>query len=154
MSEVRGLSWSPPGNLPDPGIKPTSLTSPALAGRFYTTSATWEALYHAVQSNYSSPCLAPKLYFMELSPQLLYFSHTGPLSGSQRCQILSILGTLHRFFSLPRKTSLSHFIWLNPSHPSCLSKPVSPSSGPFLTTLRQKILTVPTATTSIYLLLC
>ena len=33
-----------PGNLPDPGIKPTSLMSSALAGRFFTTSTTWEAL--------------------------------------------------------------------------------------------------------------
>ena len=38
-----GLACPPPGNLPDPGIKPTSLASPALAGRFFTTSATWEA---------------------------------------------------------------------------------------------------------------
>ena len=39
-----GLLWPPPGDLPDPGIEPTSLESPALAGRFLTTSATWEAL--------------------------------------------------------------------------------------------------------------
>ena len=32
------------GNLPDPGTEPESFTSPALAGRFFTTSATWEAL--------------------------------------------------------------------------------------------------------------
>ena len=32
-----------PGDLPDLGIEPTSLTSPALADRFFTTSATWEA---------------------------------------------------------------------------------------------------------------
>ena len=38
-----GLPCSPPGNLPNPGIKPTSLESPALAGGFFTTSATWEA---------------------------------------------------------------------------------------------------------------
>ena len=31
------------GNLPNPGMEPVSLTSPALAGRFFTTSATWEA---------------------------------------------------------------------------------------------------------------
>ena len=31
------------GHLPNPGIEPTSLTSPALAGGFFTTSATWEA---------------------------------------------------------------------------------------------------------------
>ena len=29
-----GLPFPPPGNLPDPGIKPVS---PALAGRFFTT---------------------------------------------------------------------------------------------------------------------
>ena len=32
------------GDLPNPGIKPMSLTSPALAERFFTTSVTWEAL--------------------------------------------------------------------------------------------------------------
>ena len=37
-----GLPCSPPGHLPDPGIEVTSLTSPALAGRFFTTSTTWE----------------------------------------------------------------------------------------------------------------
>ena len=30
--------------LPGPGIEPASLASPALAGRFFTTSASWEAL--------------------------------------------------------------------------------------------------------------
>ena len=30
----------PPGDLPDAGIEPASLTSAALAGRFFTTSAT------------------------------------------------------------------------------------------------------------------
>ena len=34
----------PAGNLPDPGIEPTSLMSPALASGFFTTSSTWEAL--------------------------------------------------------------------------------------------------------------
>ena len=38
-----GLPCRPVGDLPNPGIKPTSLTSPALAGRFFTTGATWEA---------------------------------------------------------------------------------------------------------------
>ena len=39
-----GLPFPSAGDLPDPGIKPESLTSPALAGRFFTTRATWEAL--------------------------------------------------------------------------------------------------------------
>ena len=34
-----------PGNLPDPGMEPTSLASPALAGGFCTTSGTWKAPY-------------------------------------------------------------------------------------------------------------
>ena len=32
-----GLPFSPPGDLPNPGIEPASLTSPALAGRFFIT---------------------------------------------------------------------------------------------------------------------
>ena len=46
--QVGILEWVamlPPGDLPDPGIKPTSLICPALASRFFTTSATWEAQY-------------------------------------------------------------------------------------------------------------
>ena len=38
-----GLPCPPPGDLPDPGIEPASLTSPALAGGYFATSATWEA---------------------------------------------------------------------------------------------------------------
>ena len=32
-----------PGDLPNPGMEPKSFVSPALTGRFFTTSATWEA---------------------------------------------------------------------------------------------------------------
>ena len=39
-----GLPCPFPGDLPDLGIEPVSLTSPALAGGFFTTSTTWEAL--------------------------------------------------------------------------------------------------------------
>ena len=39
-----GWPFPPPGDLPNPGIEPASLMSPALAGRFFTPSATWEAL--------------------------------------------------------------------------------------------------------------
>ena len=38
-----GLPCPPPGDLPDSGIEPVSLTSPALADEFFTTSATREA---------------------------------------------------------------------------------------------------------------
>ena len=38
-----GLPCPPPEDLPDPGMEPKSLTSPALAGGFFTTNTTWEA---------------------------------------------------------------------------------------------------------------
>ena len=44
--QARILEWSPcppTGDLSDPGIELTTLMSPALAGWFCTTSATWEA---------------------------------------------------------------------------------------------------------------
>ena len=37
-----GLPCPPPGDLPDPGMEPASLTSPALASVFFTTSTTRE----------------------------------------------------------------------------------------------------------------
>ena len=40
-----GLPFPPPGDVLDPGIKPASLLSPALAGEFFTTGATWKALF-------------------------------------------------------------------------------------------------------------
>ena len=38
-----GLPCPPLGDLPNPGIEPVSLTSPALSSGFFTTSTTWEA---------------------------------------------------------------------------------------------------------------
>ena len=56
-----------PWDLPDPGIEPLSLASPALAAGFFTTSTTWEAqagfsLAHS--SSWKSLCsvLSAKLY--------------------------------------------------------------------------------------------
>ena len=44
------LSDPPLGNLPDPGIEPACPISPALAGGFFTTSATWLAT-HCLSTN-------------------------------------------------------------------------------------------------------
>ena len=46
-----GLPFPAPGDLPDPGIEPVSLMSPALADGFFTTSAIWEALSLYVLNN-------------------------------------------------------------------------------------------------------
>ena len=40
-----GLPFAASADLPDPGIKPSSLTFPALTGSFFTTNVTWEAQY-------------------------------------------------------------------------------------------------------------
>ena len=42
-----GFLYSLPEGLPDPGIKPSPLMSPALAHVFFTASATWEAQWFA-----------------------------------------------------------------------------------------------------------
>ena len=48
------LPCPPPGDLPNPGIKPVSLVSPELAGRFFATGTTWEAQSYSKSSLESS----------------------------------------------------------------------------------------------------
>ena len=52
-----GMPCPLPGHLPNPGIEPMSVMAPALAGRFFTTIATWGAL----PSCYLQPILFPIL---------------------------------------------------------------------------------------------
>ena len=48
-----GVPCPPPGDLPDPGIEPLTLISPALTGGFFTTSTTWKPiLYPTDPSSY------------------------------------------------------------------------------------------------------
>ena len=44
-----GEPCSPPEDLPDPGIQPTSLTSSALAGGFFTTTPLGKPQYFIVE---------------------------------------------------------------------------------------------------------
>ena len=43
-----GLPFPSPRGLPNPGMELKSFTSPAVAGWFFTTSATWEALFKSI----------------------------------------------------------------------------------------------------------
>ena len=43
QEHCNGLPCPPPWDLPDSGIKPMSLMSPALADGLFTPRATWEA---------------------------------------------------------------------------------------------------------------
>ena len=83
----------PPGDLPYPGVKPLSLRSPALAGGFFTTSATWEApghdtslgktayvvvSFHSISITFSNDNSAPYLF------QTLAFKQKSKLTVSNR----------------------------------------------------------------------
>ena len=48
-----GLPFPSPEGLPDPGIEPKYIMSPVLAGRSFTTRATWEALMNHNMFNWS-----------------------------------------------------------------------------------------------------
>ena len=50
-----GLPFPSPGDLPLPGVEPASRIPPALAGGFFTTSATWEAPVEVYRSLLASP---------------------------------------------------------------------------------------------------
>ena len=48
-----GLPSPPQRDLIDPGIESTSLTSPTLADRVFTTSASWEAIHMYINVRFS-----------------------------------------------------------------------------------------------------
>ena len=50
-----------PGDVPNPGTKPTSLMFPALAGGFFTTSTTWRARGETTQKLQEENCLPEPL---------------------------------------------------------------------------------------------
>ena len=73
--------------LVDPGIKPSSLVSPALAGGFFTTSTTWEAPAHGINFCKKHFGLAGQIYKLEiliLKPKFLHpleIGRTDPTRG-------------------------------------------------------------------------
>ena len=95
MGFSRQEYWSellcpPLGALPDPGIKSLSLTSPALAGGFFTTSTTWEA-----------PLMCP-----------LYAKYTAWKLHHQRGERQRVrLQSFRPAFSLPDSTQLKQWVF-------------------------------------------
>ena len=68
-----GLPCPSPRNPPDPGIQPASLISPALAGGFFTTTATWEALDGIETSNIWPPFKCHILWGSHISVHFYIF---------------------------------------------------------------------------------
>ena len=52
-----GLPCPPPGHLPEPGIEPASLMSPAWTGRFFTTAAKGTRVEHLTSDEGSFACI-------------------------------------------------------------------------------------------------
>ena len=85
----RDLPLPPPGDHLDPGIKPASRVSPALAWGFCTTSATWEAHTLALtaprhRAHCPPPLVNPALFFYP------YVSYKPSLRQSNRPTISSL----------------------------------------------------------------
>ena len=81
----RGLPFPPPGDLPDPGIEPSSLSSPALAGRFFATEPPGKPLFYYISPEYSLEGLMLKL-------KLQYFGH--PLRRTDSLKKTLMLGKI------------------------------------------------------------
>ena len=64
------MPFPTPGDLPSPSIEHASLASPALAGGFFTTSATWDAQFSCVTFMYIH-ILIEELYVWIDFPEIL-----------------------------------------------------------------------------------
>ena len=109
-----GLPFPSSGDLPDPGIEPTSLMSPALAGRFFTTSATWEALGSHTKSLINGLKAVPHWGLLSTPDST---PDTVPLSPTLKVSLWSSPShLLHMHFCLPRRR-FPFPAWLTPIHP-------------------------------------
>ena len=138
-----GLPCPPPGDLPDPRIEPASLSSPALAGRLFITSATWGALHFFF--------LVPNKYLCEI-----FINHVTSILGllyvevmlcpaqEQQAKVTSVIKTKSTFCSqavcLWSYMKRSYFI---PAHTKTLiGLALALIHTPFLSTLFSAIFTL------------
>ena len=109
-----GLPCPSPEDLPDPGIEPTSLTSPALASRIFTTSSTWEASNGSgLGKSASSPLSLPQIVTPgKENPNTIQTAHTTSGLQPQSCPqhkaalLLSISQLLLTFPNLQKPSAL------------------------------------------------
>ena len=109
-----GLPFPLPGDLPNPGIEPTSLASPALAGRFFTTEPPGE---------------------LRKVHGLLFFDFYQELLSEAKLQE-QLVGNIHHCNSLPlhppapgAQAIPSHPLHVTPGPPLCvLNLPPTPQS--------------------------
>ena len=109
-----GFPCPPPRDLPHQGIEPVSLVSPALAGRFFTTRATWEAHKTSRRLIYQTDSLEKVLLSVPVTFQL-------PFSVAEAGQAHSTIEVCLLFVcrKLWAETRVSRFPARNPSQPRC-----------------------------------
>ena len=93
------MPFPSPGDLPNPGIDPESLMSPALADGFFTTSTTWEAHYWPIKGeqrppgkqrySYEARYLRSDCWKWGTKARLNSLTHTGRVGGNEikRCSV-------------------------------------------------------------------
>ena len=97
-----GLPCPPPGDLPDPGIEPVFLKSPALAGGFLTISTTSEAIQKFIGKNYI--CVHNQLDQILLLKKFNPWpghTHKGSWAGTSACLWAELLSTEPTSLILP-----------------------------------------------------
>ena len=100
-----GLPCPPPGDPPNPEIKPVCLTSPILAGGFFTTNTTWEVHPHTQEQN-KAELHWPHCLDIWSQFGISYVSQVGPvLSGPEWARITGWLVYLSLSFSKSRDCS-------------------------------------------------
>ena len=91
----------PPGDFPNSGIEPMSLTSPALASEFFTTSATWETQRCLIISKYCAIKKKKKYLFVSFwLPWVFIAVHSLSLVVASRVYSVVVRGLLVAVASL------------------------------------------------------
>ena len=110
-----GLPFPPPGDLPNPGIRPAALRSPALASGFFTSSPTREAhVYtHRNTHTHTHTYITPREKIQGINK--IIFGHKrilGNFPGTPAVKILSFHCRRHGFDPwLENLNSVSHKGW-------------------------------------------
>ena len=105
-----GLPCPPLGNLPDPGTEPASLVFPALAGEFFTTSATREAHIYTVYIIYLYAILFLWLHYFILSIYLDKMSEILPFVTMWMDNVIPLMWNLKRKTNEPKKENRNRLI--------------------------------------------
>ena len=122
------LPFTTPRDRPDPGVEPSSLVSPALAGGFFTTRATWEGLMgHTYAKNILAIYLKFKFIWVScifihwLWPTLSARTSLAPSkAGASRASLKNLTGkncshwgTINNHQKMEPTHELSMHAWIN-----------------------------------------